>query len=364
MLILNVLSEALLYLCFSLLLGSFIINLVPENYRPEIKVSKAVILGAVLGIALFSFVPVLRIILYISEGGLGLGSTLQSVLTNFESGKSWIKTGILSIILFIFLLPIKVERKPYLSITGLILTLALIGTIGLSSHASSLSKWPGFFTHTAHFLAVSTWIGVLMMVSWFSKNHDNWLKFLTWFTPLAAICFLITIITGISLMTFVMDVKDYANTWPLSYGQALLVKHLTIVPLLVFAFINSVLVRKKLASDSTFNPLSWAKLECVIVLLLFAVTGALGQQSPPHDIFITLKTEGVSSIFSFFHSSEVVFPLHVALGIGSVSLLLVAIFFLILMVFIFVKRAQKSLTILMSVLFIFTAYVALMLSIK
>lgn len=364
MLIVNVLSEALLYLCFSILLGHFIINLVPENYRPEIKISKGILLGAVLGIALFSFVPVLRIILYLSKGGLELGLTLQSVLTNFEVGKSWIKTGVLSIILFIFLLPIKMERKPLLSITGLILTLALIAALGMSSHASALSKWPGFFTHSIHFLAVSTWIGILFIVGWFSKNHENWLRFLKWYTPLAVTCFLITVISGIALMTFVMNVKDYANTWPLSYGQALLIKHLAIIPLLVFAFINSILVRKKLAADTTFNPLPWVKLESVIVLFIFAVTGALGQQSPPHDILRTIKTEGVSKLYGFFHSGEFSFPLNLTVGVGSIGLLLAALIFLLFIIFIFVKKASKGMSLFMSVLFIFTAYVALMFSIQ
>ena len=45
-------------------------------------------------------------------------------------------------------------------------------------------------------------------------------------------------------MTIVVDYKDYANSWMLPYGQALLIKHLLIIPLLAYAFINSVLIRK------------------------------------------------------------------------------------------------------------------------
>ncbi|MGG1676284.1 copper resistance D family protein [Neobacillus sp. NRS-1170] len=362
MFVLNIISEALLYLCFSVLLGSFILHLVPKTARPSIKVPKGILLAAALGVALLSFVPVLKIILYLYKD-LGLGLTIQSVLTNFEVGKSWISTGVISFILFIYLIPIKLERKPHFSITGLIFTLALIAALGWSSHASSLSKWPGFFIHTAHFLAVSTWIGILIAVSWFSKNHDNWLKFLKWFSPIAIICLLTIIITGISLMTFVMDLSDYANTWPLSYDQALLLKHLAIVPLLVFAFINSVLIRNKLSKGVPFNPIPWMRLESILVLIIFAITGALGQESPPHDIKTTIKAEGASKLFSLSHQGGLTFPLHFSPGIASQSLMVWAVFFLILMILTFIKKAPKMFSLVLSLLFIVIGYLALMLSV-
>lgn len=164
-------------------------------------------------------------------------------------------------------------------------------------------------------------------------------------------------------MSFVMDLSDYANSLPLSYGQALLLKHLAIVPLLVFAFINSVLIRKKLARAVPFNPVPWAKLESIVVLIIFAVTGALGQESPPHDIEQTIKAEGVSKSFSFFHQGDALFPLHFSPGIASIVLLLLALFFLALLLLTFIKNAPKVLSLVMSLLFIVTGYIALMLSV-
>ena len=43
-----------------------------------------------------------------------------------------------------------------------------------------------------------------------------------------------------------MEFEDYPNSWMLPYGQALLIKHLLIIPLLVYAVINSILMKKKL----------------------------------------------------------------------------------------------------------------------
>ena len=72
-------------------------------------------------------------------------------------------------------------------------------------------------------------------------------------------------------MTVVIDYKDYANAWMLPYGQALLIKHLLIIPLLAYAFINSILIRKKIKNNDSFNPRPWTKAESLIVFLIFSV---------------------------------------------------------------------------------------------
>lgn len=362
MIFLNVLSEALLYLSFSILLGSFILQLVPDTARPEIKISKGMLLTATLGVAFLSFVPVLNIILYLYKD-LGLGFTVRSVLTNFEAGKAWVKTGIISIILFFFLVPIKLERRPIFSLIGLFFTFLLVILLGQSSHAGSLSGWQGALTHTTHFLAVTIWIGILIVVSWFSQNHDNWLRFLKWFTPVAVACLALVALTGFDLMSYMMKEGDYINSWSLSYGHALLLKHLTIIPLLAFAFINSILIRKKLSAQQAFNPLPWAKLESVVVLLVFAITGALGEQAPPHIIETTIKEAGISPLFSFFHKGHFTLPLQFSPGILSWVLLLAAVIFLALIILTFVKRAPKLIALVMSILFVLASYMALMLSI-
>lgn len=359
----GILSEAFLYLCFSLLVGSFIISMVPETARPEVKIPKAVLLLATLGIAVFSFLPVLKIVLYLYKD-LGFSYTFQSVLTNFEVGKSWMTTVILSLILFIYLIPIKIERKPLFALNGLVFTLILIAALGWSSHASSLSKWAGFLIHSVHFLAVTTWVGILIIVSWFSRNHENWQRFLKWFSPVALFCLLITVLTGISLMTFHMKLTEYVSVTAISYGQTLLIKHLAILPLLVFAVINSLFIRKRINNDVNFNPIPWAKLESTVILLVFSITGALGQASPPHELNTMVKTEGTSKLFSYFHPGEIIFPLEFSPGIGSISLMVLAVFFIALIVFTFIKQAPKFLTLLMSFLFILTGYLAFMLGIS
>ncbi|MEW9050914.1 MAG: CopD family protein [Neobacillus sp.] len=362
MLIVSIISDAMLYLCFALLVGSFLLQLIPPSLRPTITIPKGVLLIATLGIVFFSFMPVLKLVLYLYED-LGLSYTLKSVLTTFETGKSWIITGVLSLFLFIYLIPIKLERNPVFAVTGLLFTLLLIAVLGWSSHASSLAKPSGFLIHSAHFLAITIWVGVLLVVSWFSRDYKNWLNFLKWFSPLATLCLIVTGITGIALMTFVMDLTDYMNTWPLSYGQALLIKHIAIIPLVMFALINSVLIRRKIQKDETFNPLPWAKFEGMVVLLIFSITAALGQEAPPHSIERTLNSEGVSKLFSFFHPKELVLPIHFSPGLLSIGLFLIALFSLALSVFTFIQKKPKWLALWFSILFIVTSYIGLLVSI-
>ena len=62
-----IVSEILLYLCVSLLIGSFLIALVPSSFRPAVSIPRSVQIIATIGIAIFSFAPVLVLIMYLYE---------------------------------------------------------------------------------------------------------------------------------------------------------------------------------------------------------------------------------------------------------------------------------------------------------
>lgn len=363
MLLLGIISETLLYICFSVLFGSFIISLVPISYRPDINIPKGALMLASGGIAILSFFPILQLVLYLYHD-IGLTQTLRSVIYTFEVGKAWIFTFLISNVLFIFVIWFDYRKRSLYAYIGIAFTLLLSLSLGWSSHASSIEQWKGFLTHTTHFLAVTIWIGLLIVVSWFSKNHSNWLSFLKWFSPVAIGCFLITIVTGLVLMTFVMDLKDYANSWPLPYGQALLFKHLLIIPLLAYAFINSTLIKKKIKVGQNFNPRPWAKVESIVILLIFSATAALGQQSPPHETVVT--SEGVSKIFTFFYQGQIQPDMMVqfVLNPQGLILLILAGLLLFLAVFSFIKKAPPILSFFLSILFVFSSYLSLILSIQ
>ncbi len=358
-----IIGEILLYLCLSLLIGSFLIALVPSSYRPEVNIPRSVQVIATVGIGIFSFAPVLLLIVNLSES-MGLSQTLQTVLLTFEIGKAWVFTFLVVNLLFIFIVWFDDRKSPIYSYIGIIFVVIIIMGLGWASHASSLDQFSGFFIHTSHFLAVSIWVGILLVVSWFSKDHSNWLKFLRWFSPVAVSCFSITIVSGLVLMTFVVEFNEYTNAWMLPYGQLLLLKHILIIPLLIYAGFNSILIKKKLLKNHDFNPLPWARVESILILVIFAITAALGQQSPPSDS--TLKSEGPSKLFNFFYQGQFQQGMSVELvaNATSLSLLLLAILLVALTVYSFLKKAPVIVTFILSILFVFSSYLALILSIQ
>lgn len=355
-------SQALIYLCFAILLGSFILSLVPQANKPTISVPKGALMTATGGIAIFSFIPVLQLILYLSPG-IGYLQTMQSVLFTFEVGKAWLFTFITSNILFIFVVWFDYRKNKSYAYIGIAIVFILILALGWSSHASSIDKVVGFISHTAHFTAVSIWVGILFVVSWFSKDYSNWESFLKWFTPTAMFCFVSTIITGLILITFVVEFKDYANSWMLPYGQTLLIKHLLIIPLLVYALINSTISKKKL-TNQRFNPLPWARMESIIILLIFSATASLGQQSPPHETLVT--KEEISTLFTMFYQGQFQpgITVNLMLNATSIALLGLALLFIGLMMISFIKKAPAIISFLMSVLLVLCLYLSLILAIK
>lgn len=363
MLTIGIISQTLLYLCFSLSLGSFILYLIPSTHRPDIQIPKGALMMATGGIAIFSFFPVLQLIIYLSPD-IGFAQTFQSVLFTFEVGKAWVFTYIVSNLLFLFVVWFDYQNKALYAWIGMIFTFILILALGWASHASSYDQVRGFLTHTAHFTAVSVWVGILIVISWFSKNHSNWLNFLKWFTPVALICFISTIVTGLILMTFVVDFKDYANSWMIPYGQALLIKHILIIPLLVYAVINSLLIKKKLKKDINFNPKPWTRVESIVILLIFSATAALGQQSPPHETTVTSAV--VSKLFTILYQGQFQpeMTVQLVLNLTSISLILLAILFLVLTILSFIKKAPTVVSFLMNVLSAVCVYLSLILSIK
>ena len=136
MLFVGIISETLLYLCFSILLGSFLLYIIPNHLRPEISVRKGVLMGATAGIALLSFVPVFLLILHLYED-IGFAQTLQSVLFTFEVGKAWIFIYLFSNLLFIFIVWFDYKKKPLYAYIGAVSSFILILALGSSSHASS-----------------------------------------------------------------------------------------------------------------------------------------------------------------------------------------------------------------------------------
>ena len=314
-------SELLLYLSFSIITGTLIIQLVPKSLKPNILLNKRLVQISIIGIMLFSAAPVLRLVQIFYEDQ-GLLEAMLNVLGSFEVGRAWSLTVVIAIFFFLLVTFFPVFQNRKLTILSLVYLFALVLVFGWASHSASIANWIGFMFHTLHFAAVITWIGILLIVGWFSVDTRHWLQFLSWFSSVAVICLMLIVGSGIILMQFVLDAKDYVNAWTIPYGQALLIKHLLIFPVLIFAFINGIWVKRKLEQKEKMNPLPWVKVESVTLLLVFTATAVLGQQEPPLNIDRTLINSGPSALFDFFYAGTIDTVENIQINFSNISVIL------------------------------------------
>ncbi|MGE7824213.1 copper resistance D family protein [Paenibacillus sp. NPDC093718] len=292
------LSEPFLYVAYAILAGITVLSLVPKAYKPDISVPAWLGPVAAGAIIVFGFVPLLQIMMFFKDD-IGFWKSFNSIMFKFSEGERYAWILVLSILLAI--LTMIVRRKPG-SVVRWLMPVALLGiAVAMSSfnHAASLFESTGQLAFFGHFTAMAIWTGTLLITGWFSTDQSRWSAFLRWFHPTAIICVIIVIGSGLFLMTAVTP--EPINSWTLSYGQALLVKHILILPLLVFAFVNGHLVKRKLRRDSGYHPVAWARSEGVLIWLIYIVTGYMNQQPAPHEVIDTLALYGPAASFVWFH---------------------------------------------------------------
>lgn len=359
-------SETLLYVCFSVLVGGTLLSLVPENKKPLIVVPRTIMSSSLVGIVFLSLFPVINLVYYyVTNLNYEVGYVAYTVLTDYKVGTGWIYTVFIATVLF-YLLEIKppAPGNKLGSYAKFLLSIALVFTMGWSSHAATIYEWGGFLAHTIHFLAITLWMGVMLVTAWFAQDKGNWIALLRWFTPLAILCMIASITAGIVLASYISP--DYYNSWMLSYGQALLIKHIAIIPLLWIAFINGFLIKARLIKDEGFDPRPWLKIESMIVLFIFSVTAYLGQQSPPHNVIETLKEEKPASLFLWLYQGKFHPEMKVSLFLNWGSILLAVMACLCLLVALVVFRERKPLhwAFISCILFVVLCYVSVMLAIR
>ncbi|RDW15833.1 copper resistance protein CopD [Oceanobacillus arenosus] len=358
--LLVIISQVFLYVCFSVLAGSFLLLLIPESQRPDVKIPKYLLLASAVALPIFAFVPVLDITLFIAPR-LGLFESFKIVLTTYTVGTAWSFTHIGSILLVLVVGMMRPNEKRIAAFLGILLTFGLMLSIAWSSHAGSMVPLKGITGHFIHLSAVSIWVGVVLIVGWFAVNHNHWLEFLNWFSKVAIGCLAATAISGIVLMNIMVD--GYTDSWMVSYGQGLLIKHLFLLPLIFYALINGVIVKYQLSKNAAFNPIPWIRLESLILLVIFTITAFFTQQAPAHDNYLT--NDAVSSLFRLFHdgvidpSSTVGF----AVNLPVVYFFLPSILFIGLMLLSIYKKASLLLPFLFSCLFVGCIYCMLMISV-
>ncbi|NMO95887.1 copper resistance D family protein [Paenibacillus lemnae] len=293
-------SEPFLYLGYATLAGLSVLSLLPKHRRPEITLPLWIGPLAALLIIIGGFIPLLQIILFF-KNDLGLYASFEFVMFSFDEGKRYIWMVMLALLMAV--ISRIVIRKPASALRFLlpVLVLATAAAMASSNHAASLMGWKGQVFHFAHMTSMAAWTGTLLLAGFSSYNNqrDSWRSFLKWFHPFAVICVVIVLGSGILLMTGVAP--QPVQSWIIPYGQALLIKHILVIPVLLFAFINGPLVRKMLDYRPGFQPRLWAKCEALLLFMIYVVTGYLNQQPALHAFPERLEASNAASIFTLFH---------------------------------------------------------------
>jgi putative copper export protein len=366
-------TETLLYLCFCLLGGTFVFYSLHERFRPDFHVPKSWLLAASIGSGVLSFGPVLYLILVLGKD-MGYWDSFVGVLFTFQVGKAWLFTLAIALLILGLIYFNQLEKDAFLSKLGLLLFIVLIAAYAKAGHAASLQPTLGFITHFFHLLSVSLWAGCLIVAAWFSKSTKRWGSYLRWFTPFAIVCVVIAIVAGFG--TMMIDIAkpldhslsstfyQYKQGLIMNYGQALIIKHLLIIPLVLYAFFNGFYTKRLLRTKSLepYQPIKWARVESIIIFFIFIATAFMGQQTPPHDVAQSIKVGEASPLFLALYSGGLTShtALHFFMSAISLTFFALALLFFSIIVLLIVKRGSGFFTVVLSVGFLLSAYFGVM----
>lgn len=343
--------DILLYISFAYVAGGIALKFFSAERKPELLESRVLLVLGVIGIAVFSVAPAIELALFLENGENSIQSFF-GILLDYRIGNGWVITVLFSVLLGVTLYYDGSKHMAALY-AGL-----LILTVGFYSHVSTLNLWGGFLSHSLHFLALALWGGILLHVAWFAKDTRNWGRFLDWFTPFAFVCVGILLGSGVVIMLFFVDLADYADSWALPYGQLLLLKHLSIIPVLLAALVNGMLNKQRRYERA------WLRAESLLLLLTLALTAFMSKEAPPHDVNETFRYEGPAPLLEWLKGPQYI-PIDGVWTVSANGILLLAVsgFCLALMVLVFKQKLSGWFSVLLGVAFVISAYAGLMLNI-
>lgn len=350
MILFTILSDFLLYGVMSFLAGVLVLQFVPEHRKPAITVKKPAVLLAIASIPFLSAAPAIQLFGLLMNN-VSFVSAVWTSLTEFQVGQSFAFSFFLS---FFWFGATAVNSSKYIQAFWFLLSIL---NMGFGSHAASLDFLPGLLSHTIHFLSLTLWAGVLILVTWWAPALTNWRSFLKWFTPFAFTMVTILVISGFAVWLLFSKPADYTASWVLPYGQMLLLKHLSILPLLAAAFLNGFGNKAKEPSRNLL------KLETFMLGLVFLSTAVMSKLAPPHNVNNTFLTEGTAPFLETLIGAQYL-PItpQFALSLNGILLLLIGMLSIGLMIMSFFRRIPLWLSFILGLGFIVSMYLGLMMN--
>ncbi|WP_026829462.1 copper resistance D family protein [Exiguobacterium artemiae] len=275
----GIVSELLIYIGGALWVGRLLLLFISEDKKPAVGKLDGLACAALVSIVAGAGLPLWRVYSYFQqEMDLSFREALRVSLFEVRIGQYFLMVyfSALMALIIVFMKRILLIKRWLLLGVTIPLFLGISGT----SHAASKHGLLGLVLQTSHFSLMALWVGVVFVIGWCARDSNHWLSFLRWFSPFAQLTFLGVIVTGFFLMRQSVPLSEYRNAWNVPYGQALLWKHLLLIPVLGYAFINGTLVKRQLQKESAFDPRRGLRFESLILCCVFLATAALSNLEP------------------------------------------------------------------------------------
>ncbi|HBQ76019.1 MAG TPA: hypothetical protein DD663_03980 [Exiguobacterium sp.] len=268
-------GELLVYMGGALWMGYLVLRFISTKRKPPLMDGTSWAVAGLGMLVLGTSIPVIGAVRFLLSTQT-MTAALRTGLLELHIGRMFLVVYFAALLILIILAWQK-QRSVLLALLTIPLWIGIAGT----SHAAAKYGAFGWMLQFSHFLCVTAWIGVVFWIAIGARSTERWSAFLSWFSPFARIAFIGVILSGLLLMQLAIPLERYTNLWGVPYGQALLLKHLLLLPLLFYAFCNGTLVRRRLRFDSTYDPRPLLRMESIILVLLFMASASLSRLEQP-----------------------------------------------------------------------------------
>lgn len=330
-----IVSQFILYICLSLLMGTFLLSCVPNPFRPSFNISYKWLYGSAIMIPFAAFIPNVSL-LSILAPQFGLFHSIWTILSKYKVGHAYLAMVGFVILLLVLIVAFEKKASKLAAVASIAIIIAICLAMAYVSHASSMSDMAGVAFDFIHLIAVSIWLGILLIISFFSTDAANWEAFLKWFSPTALVAFTAIALSGVLMVDAI--VPSYVTGWASSYGQWLFIKHVLLLPLTFIILSNALLVRLKI-NKPRFEVRTYVKIETYLLLGILAVTAIFSEHQPPMSV---VKSDNLSAMFQLLYPSTVEAGMQAYFqmtGLGVVFFILTAVFIGILVVCYIIEAA-------------------------
>lgn len=276
----SIIAKLFTYGFLSFLAGYYLLSFISEEKKPTLLLEKKWALFAIVGLMISSTGPLWDLIIALTPN-FGFQTAVTAVLFEIQVGQTWWVLVIFALFLLCWTAISKSKSDYFIA---LVLFFGTIFSLTISGHPNSMASIYGSIYHTLHYVGVVGWIGVLGIMAWLSKDTTNWSAFLKWYSPTATASFVLTVGTGIAMMISIVPLNQYAGSIVTPYGSAMLLKHLSLIPLLYYAFFNGPLTNRWLRKKSDLPVLKVIRVEFFVVTGILLATSVMSTSSPPHEV--------------------------------------------------------------------------------